>query len=46
MHRQAREDAERAGKLLREAVSSIAQGFTIYDEADRLVHCNEAYRDF
>jgi PAS domain S-box-containing protein len=41
-----RHDAERAGNLLREAVSSIAQGFTIYDENDRLVLCNEAYRQF
>jgi signal transduction histidine kinase/CHASE1-domain containing sensor protein len=36
--------AERTTQLLREAVSSIAQGFTIYDENDRLVICNEAYR--
>ena len=35
--------AEKAGNLLQEAVSSIAQGFTIYDEHDRLVLCNEAY---
>ena len=35
--------AEKAGKLLREAVSSVAQGFTIYDEQDRLVLCNDAY---
>ena len=35
--------AEKAGNLLREAVSSIAEGFTIYDENDRLVLCNEAY---
>ena len=38
--------AEAAGNLLRESVSSIAQGFTIYDENDRLVHCNEAYLRF
>jgi PAS domain S-box-containing protein len=42
----AQQDAETSAKLLREAVSSIAQGFTIYDEQDRLVHCNEAYRRF
>ncbi|TRZ66967.1 MAG: PAS domain-containing protein, partial [Rhodocyclaceae bacterium] len=30
-------------QLLQEAVSSVAQGFTIYDAADRLVLCNEAY---
>lgn len=39
----ARNEAERASKLLHEAVGSIAQGFTIYDEQDRLVVCNEAY---
>ena len=42
----AQQDAETSAKLLREAVSSIAQGFTIYDQDDRLVHCNEAYRRF
>ena len=42
----ARGEAEQASKLLREAVSSIAQGFTIFDENDRLVLCNEAYRSF
>lgn len=41
-----RQDAEKAGNLLREAVTSIAQGFTIYDEQDRLVLCNEAYLEF
>ena len=38
--------AEKSGRLLIEAVSSIEQGFTIYDEHDRLVVCNEAYRNF
>ncbi len=43
---EAQQQAEEAASLLREAVSSISQGFTIYDQEDRLVHCNEAYRDF
>ncbi len=43
---QAQLEADKSGNLLREAVSSIAQGFTIYDENDRLVHCNEAYLGF
>jgi len=43
---QAQQAAEESGSLLREAVSSIAQGFTIYDRDDRLVHCNEAYLRF
>lgn len=45
-----RRDAEaalrQAHQLLNEAVSSITEGFTIYDTNDRLVICNEAYRDF
>ncbi len=45
-YQQSRHAAELAGQLLREAVSSIAQGFTIYDEEDRLVMCNEAYLNF
>ncbi|MEW6515250.1 MAG: CHASE domain-containing protein [Pseudomonadota bacterium] len=40
----ARAAAEKTTQLLHEAVSSIEQGFTIYDENDRLVVCNEAYR--
>ncbi|CAD5373433.1 putative Histidine kinase [Rubrivivax sp. A210] len=40
---EARLIAERAKRLLEEAVRSIAQGFTIYDENDRLVLCNENY---
>jgi PAS domain S-box-containing protein len=45
-YHQSRLAAERASQLLREAVSSMAQGFTIYDESDCLVLCNEAYLDF
>ncbi|MFZ4479317.1 MAG: ATP-binding protein [Rhodoferax sp.] len=43
---QARQAAEKSENLLREAIGSIAQGFTIYDEQDRLVQCNEAYLNF
>lgn len=35
--------AETASNLLREAVQSVAVGFTIYDPEDRLALCNEAY---
>ena len=38
-HRAARADA-----LLKEAIETISEGFVIYDEEDRLVMCNEAYR--
>jgi PAS domain S-box-containing protein len=45
-YEESRYEAEKASNLLREAVDSIALGFTIYDENDRLVLCNEAYRTF
>jgi PAS domain S-box-containing protein len=38
--------AERSNNLLREAVNSIAQGFTIYDAQDQLYLCNNAYLNF
>lgn len=41
-----RREAETASNLLREAVQSIVVGFTIYDQDDRLVMCNEAYLRF
>ena len=45
-----RDQAERAvarsNRLLQEAISSIPEGFTIYDENDRLLVCNDAYLDF
>ena len=40
------QEAQKFEKLLREAVGSIALGFTIYDDQDRLVLCNEAYLNF
>lgn len=39
-------EAERVSKLLREAVQSVAVGFCIYDQDDRLVMCNESYLRF
>ena len=44
--KRAEQVASRASRLLQEAISSIPQGFTIYDENDRLVICNDAYLDF
>jgi PAS domain S-box-containing protein len=38
-------EAKRAITLLQEAIGSVAEGFSIYDENDRLVMCNEAYLD-
>jgi PAS domain S-box-containing protein len=40
----ARERAERAEQLIRDAIESISEGFAFYDRDDRLVMCNEAYR--
>jgi PAS domain S-box-containing protein len=37
--------AERAETLLRDAVDSISEAFVIYDADDRLVMCNQAYRE-
>jgi hemerythrin-like metal-binding protein len=41
--READQKAAKAYSLLHEAVNNVAIGFTIYDENDRLVTCNEAY---
>ena len=41
---QAKERAEQAQTLLRDAVDSISAGFVIYDQDDRLVLCNDVYR--
>lgn len=41
---QAKERAEQAETLLRDAVDSISEGFVIFDAEDRLVMCNEPYR--
>ncbi|MFH2086610.1 MAG: PAS domain S-box protein, partial [Pseudomonadota bacterium] len=43
--KRAETEARRATAMLQEAIGSVAEGFTIYDENDRLVTCNEAYRD-
>jgi len=41
----ARQEADKALQLLHEAVKSIHVGFTIYDEQDRLVICNDAHKE-
>jgi PAS domain S-box-containing protein len=38
--------ARKSAELLQEAVENISIGFTIYDEEDRLVICNETYLNF
>ena len=42
--RGARDRAEQAEALLRDAVDSLSEGFVIYDREDRFVMCNDAYR--
>jgi PAS domain S-box-containing protein len=41
--RKAKDRAEQAEALLRDAVDSISAGFVIYDREDRFVMCNETY---
>src|SRR5437764_703268 len=41
---EARERAERAETLLRDAVDSMSEGFLIYDQDDRLIMLNERYQ--
>lgn len=42
----AKSEVEQARNLLHEAVASAAHGFSIFDQQDRLVVFNEAYRQF
>lgn len=41
----AQEERRRAEATLNTALASISEGFVIYDDQDRLVLCNDAYRD-
>jgi PAS domain S-box-containing protein len=41
---QAKERAEQAETLLRDAVDSLSEGFVIFDREDRFVMCNDVYR--
>jgi PAS domain S-box-containing protein len=41
---EAKDRAEQAEALLRDAVDSMSEGFVIYDHEDRFVMCNETYR--
>ncbi|MEW6695327.1 MAG: PAS domain S-box protein [Pseudomonadota bacterium] len=40
----AEEQAQRAEQLLRNAIEAVGEGFALYDADDRLVFCNERYR--
>ncbi|OYZ39814.1 MAG: hypothetical protein B7Y16_08025 [Methylotenera sp. 24-45-7] len=42
----AKADAEAARNLLNEAVANAIHGFCIFNQEDKLVVCNEAYRQF
>ncbi|MEA2740667.1 MAG: hypothetical protein QOH05_3974, partial [Acetobacteraceae bacterium] len=43
--RAAKERAEQAEALLRDAVGSMSEGFVIYDRDDRFIMCNDKYRE-
>ena len=42
--RRVENEESRSRQLLRDAVEAISEGFTLYDNDDRLVLCNEKYR--
>jgi len=42
--RNALRELDRSNRRLTDAVESLSEGFVLYDEADRLVICNDAYR--
>ena len=44
--KQVERDLHHANSLFRESIGGLAEGFTIFDENDRLVICNEAYLEF
>ena len=37
-------DLDRAQRILVDAIESISEGFSLYDQDDRLVLCNNRYR--
>jgi PAS domain S-box-containing protein len=41
----AQEQKQRAESLLKTAFASISEGFVVFDDSDRLVLCNDAYRE-
>ena len=42
----ARRDAEQSKAQLRQAIESISEGFALYDADERLILCNQRYREF
>ena len=42
----AQSEANRARGLLTDAIESLHEGFALYDKDDRLVACNQRYKDF
>jgi PAS domain S-box-containing protein len=41
-----REESRRSERMLKMAIDTMADGFVLYDENDRLVICNEKYKEF
>jgi two-component system sensor histidine kinase/response regulator len=42
----AREEAAEKERTLRGAIDALGEGFVLYDNLDRLVYCNDRYRQF
>ena len=42
--RQAQQEAEKNERILKEAIGALNEAFSLYDPQDRLVYCNEKYR--
>ncbi len=45
IHKNAQQKLEQAELLLHSAIDAVSESFVIYDENDRLVFCNERYRE-
>ena len=45
IHKNAQQKLEQARLLLHSAIDTVGEAFVIYDENDRLIFCNERYRE-
>ncbi len=43
--KQAEKDARQSDEMLRQAINTLDEAFVIYDDQDRLLICNQRYRD-
>lgn len=42
----AKQDLQKSDARFRDAIDVLSDGFAVFDQNDRLVHCNQKYRDF